>query len=308
MDIVLNELSVPFCDKIKCSIQAMQDLMEVYSSCQKVGIKDLKIHCDLMAATIAPDYTIAMWISDENASKEHRMAFLQYAAKVPYVDEILSLKTAEKIALLEFYYNGNCVKGMGVAYLLGTPLISFYHATWNVCDIPVEVRILDDDDGEVVSEVHIIRHCSRKEHVVSIGEWLSELDLPVVSDGIELWVKKGILYPNLIFCENTRKQLSYLHANTPSFQQILCRFQELQRVAAVMNNNFNPGIFKYKVTPESETRINGLGDKLKFQGKGAAFTVFSWHLRYTPGKGRIHFSPDEATNQIYVGHIGPKIE
>ena len=187
-------------------------------------------------------------------------------------------------------------------------LISFFLDTWNVSDVPVEVRILEDEDGEVVSEVHIIKHCSHKDHVDSIGKWLSELDLPTVSDGIELWVKKGVLYPNLIFCENTRKQLSCLHANTPSFQQILCRLQELQRVAATMNNDFDPDIFRYKVSPESITRINDLGDKLKFKGIGDEFSLFTWHLRYTPGKGRIHFFPDEATNLIYVGHIGPKIE
>jgi len=308
MDIVFNELSVQFYERKESAIQAMRNLMMVYACCQKIGINDLKINSDFIAAKIAPDYTVAMWMSDDSVSKEQKIAFLQYATKAPYVDEMISSKSTEGNALFEFYHKGNLVKGMGVAYLLGAPLISFYCDIWNVSDVQVEVNILEDDDGEVVTEIHKLRHCSSNEHVAIIGDWLAGLNIPTISDGIELWVKKGDLYPNLIFCENTRKQLSCLHINTPSFQQVLSRLSELQSVAVSMNNNFDPDVFKYKVSPESTTRINDLGDKLKFKGKGEAYTLFSWHLRYTPGKGRIHFYPDEATNQIYVGYIGSKIE
>lgn len=88
-------------------------------------------------------------------------------------------------------------------------------------------------------------------------------------------------------------------------EQIYYRLRDLERVAANSIVPISTSIFKYKTTPESETRSRLPEMFVKFEDGETRHC--SWHSRFTPGAGRIHFYYDESEKIFYVGYIGEKL-
>ena len=63
-----------------------------------------------------------------------------------------------------------------------------------------------------------------------------------------------------------------------------------------------------KATPESTSRLNKFTEKLTFACPDNTNRLFSWHLRFTPGAGRIYFFPVDNLKKIIIGYIGYKID
>lgn len=198
--------------------------------------------------------------------------------------------------------------GLGLAseFLMNSATISFPHKDWNNDKYTVTIKFLDEEVEEFEIESNT-NNISQKEQCETHRDFLSMQLKKDVRSGKELWTKCDELFPNIKFCENVYSQIKGIKGCSKELNQILNRLFDLQRVAASINNPINGSEFRYHTTPESESRINKLSKKLSFKCPDGEERLFSWHSRYTPGAGRIHFFPIENEKIFYVGYIGDKI-
>ncbi len=62
-----------------------------------------------------------------------------------------------------------------------------------------------------------------------------------------------------------------------------------------------------KCTPESQATLRKYGEEHTFTPPHGPPRIFSLHLRFTPGAGRIYFDGDSEEKRGIVGHIGPHL-
>lgn len=124
------------------------------------------------------------------------------------------------------------------------------------------------------------------------------------TNGKVLSKRTAKLFPHLKFAEQASDQLDKIK-DSAVVQQIYWRLSDLERVAANSTSPVSPEKFKYKTTPESETRSRL--PQLKILFSDGETRLCSWHSRFTPGAGRIHFCPNESEQIFYIGYIGEKI-
>lgn len=125
----------------------------------------------------------------------------------------------------------------------------------------------------------------------------------LIENGTILWLEREIFFPNLIFCKNVRKMIENFNSSMPAFVQITQRLFELETYAVGRGNRFNPDHLPTKISPESVTRLNDFAQELTWECPDGIHRTFSWHSRYTPGAGRIHFYPLMDSNKIIIGSI-----
>lgn len=72
---------------------------------------------------------------------------------------------------------------------------------------------------------------------------------------------------------------------------------------------FDLDLLASKATPESDSRLQKLEEKLTFKCRDDVYRVFSLHLRMTgAGAWRLHFSTELGLGKIIIGYMGPKIQ
>lgn len=228
--------------------------------------------------------------------------------KYPFIDDLLEKQAKSGERLFEFKYQNQAAKGLGAAYLFDSLAISCdSDPAWDCVHIFITVVSLEEDTiNESTQEV---KHGSRPEHLEILNDWIRRKTRPSVPNGTELWFKRNIFFPNLIFCESIKSQLIHLNDSHPEFIQIKKRLFELEAYCQKWKQGaFNAASLPSKVTPESATRLKELEAQLTFLCPDDTHRIFSWHSRYTPGAGRIYFFPENNLRKIFIGHIGPKIE
>lgn len=201
-------------------------------------------------------------------------------------------------------------KGLGFAseQVTNSVAVSFTHDKWNLPSYTVSISILDDD-AEPESILSEARNVSDEEQCQLHKDSLVKLKAFQIQTGNELWLKRKELFPNLSFCESTKAQLKALRNATSELGQVITKLCDLQSVAAkcIAGVGIQESDFVSKVTYESRQREKDLKDKLTFLCPDGKKHLCSWHARYTPGAGRIHFYPVENERIFYIAYIGPKI-
>lgn len=89
--------------------------------------------------------------------------------------------------------------------------------------------------------------------------------------------------------------------------QFYWKLYDLNKVAITFGGKpFEKKMFTSKASPESTTRENMSELDVMFEDCNVRHC--SWHLQYTPGAGRIHFSSDLGDGKtIFIGYIGQKL-
>jgi len=310
MDLFFNELSAKQAGHPDIAKQWMYDLMKVYKSASEKGFKRLRTMQNIPGEFLAPNYSFSHWLNDQSVDQVIRLLFRTQALNSPFIEDILEKKSEKGDRLFEFEYNNKIAKGLGAAFLLDSLAVSLDNSPeWDKTSVLIHVSYFSDEKPEMTEADEPVRHCCKTAHLESLKKWTEAANKPPIPDGRILWLKRRSLFPHLIFCEDVRKQISHLHENHAEFVQIKKRLFELETYCSAWETgSFDPESIPSKVTPESSSRIEKYGDKLTISCPDTRDRLFSWHSRYTPGAGRIHFDPDEGDRQIRVGYIGLKIQ
>lgn len=308
MDIFFNELSLTEADHPQIAKVWLTDLIKLYQISQDKGCKGLKTSNDIWEKRIAPNYTIANWLTDNSVDREIRLFFKIHALKYPFIDDLIERKTEEGQRIFDFKYNDQYAKGLGAAYLFDALAISCDSSSeWDCTSVFISAICLEDD--EISETTQEVKNNSKPIHLELLDDWIKQRTKPSVPNGTILWLKRNLLFPNLFFCENVKDQIIYLNDSYPEFIQIKKRLFELEEYCQQWNQGqFNAAVLPSKVTPESASRLQELEAKLTFLCPDNVSRPFSWHSRYTPGAGRIYIYPDNHQRKIFIGYIGCKIE
>lgn len=310
MDVFFNELSIKETPHPDIAKGWMLNLMYLYKKTCEAGFHSFRISEQALQQNLAIGYTLHNWVVDRTVDEIARKLFLTEISNHPFIDEIIEQKSADERRLYEFKYNGSEARGLGAACLFGSLAISFDNDNeWNKISIVISIACLSSGIDDVVSEEKEVKHGSKIEHIKTLNSWILNKKKMSITDGIVFWEKKSELLPHLIFCQTTRNQLAYLKENNPGFVQIKHILFSLDAYCANrVNGQFTPGIFSHEPVPESDTRETKLRTKLTIMCPDGQERFFSWHFKFTPGPGRIHFVFDESNKICYIGHIGRKIE
>jgi hypothetical protein len=296
----------------------MSELIKTIRAFTAQGVKiNIRSHQSFYHITLAPNYSISQWCKEAN-EKERRF-IKNLATKTPLSKELLNPDIQDienNVGLSEFYYQGQLTIGLGVAYLLDTLAISFISDQfWDLSYLQLDLIQLNDND-DIINQAVDIRHASLDIHVKDHSKWIQERIRTGIIDGEDIWERRKELFPSLEFCENVSKQIQSLDYGTPMVRQVEKKLFELENYCKIWTNGaFNLDLLPSKATPESDSRLQQLEQKLTFECPDGKKRIFSLHLRMTgAGAWRLHFfpkleiCPELGTGKIIVGYIGKKIE
>lgn len=311
MDLYFNELSVRPADTREIGWRCLRKLVNIYKVACGKGFKGLKISGTLLEEQIAEDYTFGQWLNDPGVDRDTRLLFKTQFLKYPFIEDVLEQKASNGSRLYEFKYGDKAAKGLGAAFLFDSLALSLASdAEWDTSAVRITVSCYSEEEADIVKSDESVRHASRLTHFDDLEEWIRILvkKKASVPNCKILWLKRRELFPHLLFSEKVKGQVESL-TQTSGFVQVRKRLFELEVYFANWKEGpFNINDLPAKITRESETRLNKWREKLTLMCEDGKFRLFSWHLRYTPGPGRIYVFPHEETRMCHVGYIGPKIQ
>lgn len=302
MNAYLNELAfTPYPDRESARVGIM-NLIECLKELNQFGIKNVKRSKLIDNKCLIGNESYLRMLNDKSLIDEdiksvliNRLETLEPEDELEDKYMILSMKL----------YNKDC-KGLGWASLEleNTIALSFHSEIWERSYYNLVITHLNDDAEEYESNTKT-RNITTKGHIEIHRDFLSSLrNIP--RNGKILVNTLVETFPNLIFSKSAIIQLKELKSEDV-VAQVYSRLQDLQKTAAIYNEHCYPTSFSTKASPESHTREKLYCSQLTIQFEGNKSYLCSWHLRFTPGPGRIHFYHAPAEKKIYVGYIGAKI-
>ncbi|MBF0539356.1 MAG: hypothetical protein HQL03_14005 [Nitrospirae bacterium] len=312
MNIFLNELSFKEANSKEQSHEWIFNLLQTYKAAQSKGFTDIKAPSNFALLPLSVNYKVTDFLHNEYKKRKDEIDFLlSISYNEPYIDDILSKEDENKNRLHEFLYNDLNACGLGAAHLLNSMSISLDNdPQWDKTSIGLLKSFFNDETNKIVQEPIKINHVSKPSHIDSHQKWIENKKRKSLFDGKELWLKRKDKFPNLIFCERVKKQITDL--GNVHFEQVKNDLFELDDFCSRYQEG-SLDVHKFpKLTPESEGRLNKLKDKLTFECPDKENRLFSLHTRYTPGPGRIyiylHVDDSSKHNKLIIGYIGRKID
>jgi hypothetical protein len=174
--------------------------------------------------------------------------------------------------------------------------------------LPVEVEVLVDVEKDVFERrADVVRHLAAVPHIEAHRAWLKARQLHTVRDGRELWDRRAELFPSLDLCRETQRQLEALDPGSPALSNVTQRLLAIDAAFGRWDGSpIHPDFLPSKCTPETpQTLAEEVEDHTATRADGSSH-LFKWHVRFTPGAGRIFFDGDDATRRGLVGYIGFK--
>jgi hypothetical protein len=310
MDLFFNELSLRVANDRFVANSWFQALGNLYKASSAKGLGEIKVAAVFFGHVFTHEYSFYQWANDQNFDHDLRLLLKSRITTTPLIEEMLEEKAAGDEKMFDCQCNGQNAVGLGAAssHLFDAMAISL--STDTLWDKPyVVVNVTGFDGNDIWEDTSDVRHLYQEKHLDEHADWFRTQRRPNLPNGNVLWLQRKSIFPNLIFCENVRGQISGFSGNQPEFLQMKKRLFDLEEYAAKRQAGFfNADELPTLVTPESETRKRDFANELTHICPDGATRLFDWHSRFTPGAGRIHFYPLDDSNKIIVGSIANQNE
>ncbi|XXX71633.1 hypothetical protein WMF30_28710 [Sorangium sp. So ce134] len=266
----------------------------------------LRAEVPLHGVELAEGYTIANW--QVEADQARRLLFLQLAASSPLLrgsDD--PAEALDRYGCADCWHEGTPAAGLRAAWAAGELAVSLdTHERWRRTQLDVEVELLDENDA-LVRCPDVVRHLSAVQHVEAHRAWLQERQMCTVRDGRDIWDRRAELFPRLDLCREVERQLSEFDAGSVQIHQIMRRLAELETSFASWDGRpIHPEFVPSKCTPETSQTLSEETEAHTATRSDGRTHLFSWHVRFTPGAGRIFFDGDVEARRGLIGYIGMK--
>lgn len=320
LSLVFNELSLQennLAPDARTACQRMTGLVSTLKTAIDYNLNKVRTHEHFVDMVLAKAYPLRKWLNDPNVATEEQDFLLfyitQYPPIVPPTADLSEGDTLlERSELFEAHYDGNRANGLGYAVLFdGISLSLLSESCWDTPTIDLLCTEYSPEVGGFVDGPETIRHASRAEHISHAHvEWIRDRVRNAVRDGNDLWFKVDEWFPNLIFCENVRRQIQALLSGTPQLSGIVERLLALETYCKNWDGDgFDRRVLppQYGCSPESSQTLNRFGNQREFECPDGKRRLFDLHLKGLRGHWRIHIWPDAANRKIIVGYIGPHL-
>lgn len=301
MEAYLNELSIQSFPNNETAKSAFQLLGNCLKKLSEMGVSNIRMTNEAMGKEILAGQTLNRILNNKAVIDEDlKSVLIEKLCTLEPIDEL-----ENKYNVLGFSYDGVPCKGLGWAsekiedsVALGFEL----KEKWEDKNYDVDISLLDEE-GEETTSTSACKHVVTPEGIEDLRDFFkTKIKVPTKGRILEKLATR--FFHHLIFAEQALYQLDKMK-DSSTVAQIYFRLMDLERVAANSIVPISPDIFRYKTTPESETRSRLSQMNVLF--KDGQVRNCSWHSRFTPGAGRIHFYYDESKKIFYVGYIGEKI-
>lgn len=244
-------------------------------------------------------YMIQAWLNDSSVDQVARQFWLQLATKNSYLEDV----AADSLAM-EAELNGRGSLASVVCFLRSGLLVSFdSDPHWETTQLRVEMCELTEE-GEIASFEVALPHAATLPAVSSHAGLLVR-SRPLPCDGMDLWSNRADFFPYLEFCDRVEEQIDGWGGRDPRFVQVVKKLRELDDYFESADV-FSPAALR-NCSPESEGTLSAFRTEHTFQTPSGSSELFSWHVRYTPGAGRIFFLPQCNRRRAIIGHLGEKL-
>jgi hypothetical protein len=260
---------------------------------------------DIHNFNISSKYSIHDWLKDPLVDRKYKTFFRTfYSQKCRYIENNDYPLDEFKIDLDNEKYNSI---GCLLASEMNESVISLKtNEYWFNEIIEGLFSTLDNVTDEIVTENRKINNISEEIHLDHLEEKLKEENFTMLSSGQDLWEKREILFPNLVFCESVKDQL-YNDPQKFHIEQVAKKLMRMQQYFSEYDGIYDPKKLGLNARPESETvkSNNSLKALRLFKKPDGSRDYFYNHIGFT-GKycGRIHFLPDDSNGKCYIGYIG----
>ncbi|ALS25605.1 hypothetical protein IJ21_01500 [Paenibacillus sp. 32O-W] len=288
----------------------MEQFIRLIQHSVNLGVRRyLRVDEDFIYYDIGPNYKIIQWLNDKNVDMDMRRYFKSVITRKPYIDSHREADIYSQFKSSDFFYNTIVCKGLGIAHLIDGIAISFQSDDeWNKHTITLRFVELDNT-GDIYEEDIETRHISNKFHLDLHKTYLDQKRKIDLNNNTEWRNELEQLFPSLIFCDRAKAQLFEYKKGDLILKQIQKRLFELNEYfTSWQEGAFNNESLPSKVTPESPITLVTYTEEHTFLCPDGQYRIFSWHVRVTPGAGRIFFVPDEITRKCIIGHIGNKLK
>lgn len=299
---ILNELSIQGNNMNREEMNhAISQLLKV---CQKLfhekGDRNFYYATELLTKELISGYTIHDWLLNSEVSQQEKSFFRTIINRKQLIKETDFLGS-ELIVEIE---DGKKINAVGclAAYESESYVVSMNTlALWRAEEIVGTYAALEQDDKQVS-----IENCCFEEQVYSLKEKEKSKIKLMVSSGKELWEKRELLYPHLLFCDSVKEQLDGAKISL-HIQMIMKRLQVLEDYFKDFDGQFDKNDVGYGCRGESETveKSADLRRLRVFRTPYGKEEFFGWHISFAGNfPGRIHFIPDAEHKLGIVGYIG----
>jgi hypothetical protein len=253
----------------------------------------------LATLQLGDSYSVAQCLNERGIVRERARLLLSMGGRAPF-------RIAQDLfgdpdpGITVYRHCGNPVEGIGLAELYGGLPVSFAIPPWLVATIQLDVEQLTTDvEHRWIVET---RHASVSDHVRLHRLWLISLRCRDIVNAVDLYNRRNDLFPSLEFGRNLQSNLQDLQP--PAFWQVvqyLCRLDE--SVEQWDPKTAHAPEYPPHTTDEHESRKR----LCYFPDTNGVSTCCSWHGRFTPGPGRIHFKVEADPKRAIVAYIGRKL-
>lgn len=203
--------------------------------------------------------------------------------------------------------NGSACIGLGLASeeINNTFTVSLSSTGWDDTSYQVDLlQLADNEEGQLIEE-EVDTTCKNISMPTHIKD-LEHLFTLIPATGKEMFLQLSQLFPHLVFSSKAKSQIKRDH-DREAIEQIYLKLQDVDSAAQKLKGgNLRKELFHYKASPEHEQR--GQLPDMDILFDDGKIRHCEWHLRYTPGCGRIHFSADDSDGQtIFIGHVNGKL-
>lgn len=315
IEVFLNDLSIPTgrvpletaCAHLRSVVHALRELKRIDDNV--ILNSDLALN----AISLGDGHSIAALRNSQLCVEEGQ--FLKRLQDRSPFDRVIEITGGQDFALIEFKisdtgseFDGAIARALGLSWSLDGISFSFEtHATWHTTPVRLIRYELDRETGELTELAVEARNLTATTGTTPFEEFLRRPPPPAAVDGVDLWARRGDLFPNLKFLPRVRGQVEGLMAGDRVLAAAVRRLGDIDASVGVWANDgtASPQWTCY-MRPESGTRINkGLVD---FADADGATATYSDHADFGPAEGRIHILlKTEPSRHAVVGHVGRKI-
>jgi hypothetical protein len=302
MDAILNELSIPPVDGLAADLRATRLVSSLRSLLAHGMNRVLRTTREAPDTIFEKDTSLRRWLFSRGGNTEEKRFLARLLDKAPYVEELHHNTEDSAGTLFEFEVSAKRARGLGVAFLLDFPALSFVgYDVFGQAFVQLEFTGLKTEVQET-ARVNVI-HVATPDHVLGHRPWIEDRLQRTVATGEELWRRRLELFPQLDFCASTERQMRALFGTEPFFCEIVRHLHVLSRtVLEWESGEFDPPL---RWSHESTVTLDNPTFRAarKFTCQDSVQRVFS-HSKMGHGGKRVYFFPDPTKRRIWIGHVG----
>lgn len=312
VSLVFNELSLrsPAPDK-RTARNWMTEFASALRAAVELDIVVLRMRDSFGELLLSQNYPVHAWFHDKSVSREEQEFLLTYATRYTFIqpfdrdlggnEEFQSNKP-----FFDAKFEGEKAEGLGYACLLNGLAVSMLsESSWDTPRLSLECEELNLESGEIIEYRVLLHHVSRVQHVVEDhAAWVEKRIVDGINTGVDLLRVANARFPDMVFCDNARKQVENLTENSFQLPRVRDRLFELgQLIEGWKHGGFNYHQI-HNASDESPSTISRYGNQRRFVCPDGQRRLFSWHLKGLPFMWRIHIRAIQEERRVLIGYVG----